>query len=245
MIKEPIEIDVGGSATVWLSETATESQHQPIQVFTEYSLAAETTEALYQIAKRLMDICLVLLGIIALLPIMAVVAVTIKVSDGGPILFQQTRVGKRGRTFKFYKFRSMVVGADAKKAELASQNCHADPRTFKMENDPRITSIGRIIRKYSIDELPQLWNVLKGDMSIVGPRPPVPEEVALYSARDWQRLSVRPGLTCLWQVSGRSRLPFPQQVHLDLQYIRDQSLWLDVVLILRTIPAVLLCRGAA
>jgi lipopolysaccharide/colanic/teichoic acid biosynthesis glycosyltransferase len=138
----------------------------------------------------------------------------------------------------------MVVNAEALKDTLLSQNVHKEGVTFKMKKDPRVTWIGGIIRKLSIDELPQLWCVLKGDMSLVGPRPPVPREVAQYSLADRRRLDVTPGLTCIWQVSGRGDIPFPQQVELDVQYIQSQSFWLDIKLLLKTIPAVLLGKGA-
>jgi lipopolysaccharide/colanic/teichoic acid biosynthesis glycosyltransferase len=194
--------------------------------------------------KRLIDIVVALTMLLLLMPLFIVVGTIIKLTDGGPILFYQVRVGRWGREFPFPKFRSMVLNAEALKDKLLAQNDHGGGVTFKMKNDPRITRIGRIIRKLSIDELPQLWCVLRGDMSLVGPRPPVPREVALYTLADRRRLDVIPGLTCIWQVSGRSNIPFPKQVELDVQYIESQSLWLDIVLLFRTIPAVLLGRGA-
>ncbi|OQY42308.1 MAG: hypothetical protein B6240_14120 [Desulfobacteraceae bacterium 4572_87] len=168
----------------------------------------------------------------------------IKLTDGGPILFWQTRIGLWGKEFPFPKFRSMVVNAEALKDELLEQSDHDDSITFKMKKDPRVTWIGRIIRKLSIDELPQLWCVFKGDMSLVGPRPPVPREVAEYTLADRRRLDVMPGLTCIWQVSGRGDIPFNEQVELDVQYIESRSLWFDIKLLLSTIPAVLLGKGA-
>ena len=194
--------------------------------------------------KRLIDIVVSLAMLILLSPLFLVVAVLIKLTDGGPAIYWQTRVGKWGREFRFPKFRSMVAGADRMKDALLEQNEQADGVTFKMKRDPRVTWIGRFIRKFSIDELPQLWCVLKGDMTLVGPRPPVPREVAEYSLADRRRLDVRPGLTCLWQVSGRSEIPFSRQVELDVSYIESQSLWLDLKILLRTVPAVLLGRGA-
>jgi lipopolysaccharide/colanic/teichoic acid biosynthesis glycosyltransferase len=143
-----------------------------------------------------------------------------------------------------WKFRSMYIDADARLKEIMAQNEMSGGVIFKMKNDPRIIPVGRFIRKASIDELPQLWNVLKGDMSLVGPRPALPSEVNQYSLQDRQRLEVIPGITCIWQVSGRSDIPFPQQVQLDVQYIQSQSLLLDIKLLLKTIPAVLLSRGA-
>jgi len=170
--------------------------------------------------------------------------VLVKLTDGGPMLFIQNRVGRGGQVFRCYKLRSMVVDAERVKKELLAANQHADARTFKIVNDPRITWIGKIARKYSIDELPQLFNVLKGDMSLVGPRPPVPSEVALYNSYDFRRLEVKPGLTCLWQISGRSNLAFPEQVKLDVDYIQRRSLAFDLKILLMTIPAVLTAKGA-
>jgi lipopolysaccharide/colanic/teichoic acid biosynthesis glycosyltransferase len=197
-----------------------------------------------RLLKRAMDILLAVAAIIVLSPVFAVLALLIKLTDHGPVLFWQTRVGQYGREFPFPKFRSMVVNAEKLKEALLAQSDHKDGRTFKMKKDPRITWIGRIIRRGSIDELPQLWCVLKGDMSLVGPRPPVPKEVAQYTLADRRRLDVIPGLTCIWQVSGRADIPFPQQVQLDVQYIESRSLWLDVKLLLKTVPAVLTGKGA-
>lgn len=194
--------------------------------------------------KRFMDIAASLVAMALLSPVFLFVALAIKFTDRGPILFWQKRVGKWGREFPFPKFRSMVTNAEKLKDQLMAQNQHTDQKTFKMKNDPRVTWIGRIIRKLSIDELPQLWCVLKGDMSLVGPRPPVPREVALYTLADRRRLDVTPGLTCIWQVSGRGDIPFPQQVMLDVQYIQSQSFWADIKLLFKTVPAVLLGKGA-
>lgn len=197
-----------------------------------------------RILKRLIDIVGAAAALILLSPLFAAVALAIKLTDGGPALYVQTRVGQWGREFPFPKFRSMRVNADSMKDQLLGQNQHGAGVTFKMKRDPRVTWIGRIIRKLSIDELPQLWCVLKGDMSLVGPRPPVPREVALYTLADRRRLDVIPGLTCIWQVSGRSDIAFPQQVALDVRYIESQSVWVDIQLLLKTIPAVLLGKGA-
>jgi lipopolysaccharide/colanic/teichoic acid biosynthesis glycosyltransferase len=195
--------------------------------------------------KRFIDFAAALAGMVVLAPLFLAVALAIKLTDRGPVLFWQTRVGQYGREFPFPKFRSMVTNAEALKDTLLAQNQHGgEGVTFKMKRDPRITWIGRIIRKLSIDELPQLWNVLIGDMSLVGPRPPVPREVALYTLLDRRRLDVIPGLTCIWQVSGRSDIPFDKQVELDVQYIQSQSLWLDIKLLFLTVPAVLLGKGA-
>src|SRR5262249_44370183 len=159
------------------------------------------------------------------------VALAIKLTDWGPVLFWQIRVGRWGREFPFPKFRSMVRNAEALKEKLLTQNDHGNSVTFKMKRDPRVTTIGRIIRKLSIDELPQLWCVLKGDMSLVGPRPPVRSEVEKYTLADRRRLDAKPGLTCIWQVSGRGDIGFSKQVELDVQYIESQSLWLDFKLL--------------
>jgi lipopolysaccharide/colanic/teichoic acid biosynthesis glycosyltransferase len=194
--------------------------------------------------KRAADMIVSATMLIMLAPLFTVVALCIKLTDNGPVLFWQKRVGLWGREFDFPKFRSMVMNAEQLKDSLLDLSEHTDQRTFKMKRDPRITWIGRIIRKFSIDELPQVWSVLKGDMSLVGPRPPVPREVALYSLEDRRRLDTTPGLTCIWQVSGRGDIAFPEQVELDVQYIESQSLWLDFKILLKTIPAVLSGRGA-
>ena len=195
--------------------------------------------------KRVIDIAGALCLIVALSPLLLVLSAIIKLQDAGPVLFWQTRVGRLGRCFGFPKFRSMVVDADAQIDRLLHRNHHADGSiTFKDKADPRITRVGRILRKYSLDELPQLWSVLVGDMSLVGPRPPLPREVDRYTPRDLRRLEVAPGLTCLWQVSGRGDLPFDEQVDMDLEYIHRQALWLDLVLLLRTPLAVVKGKGA-
>ena len=195
--------------------------------------------------KRTMDVVVAILVLIVLSPLFLVVALAIWLEDGGTPLFWQARVGQWGQEFRFPKFRSMVADAEARKKKLLKTNQHGDGGiTFKLKRDPRITKTGAIIRKLSIDELPQLWCVVRGDMSLVGPRPPVPDEVARYTLADRRRLDVKPGLTCIWQVSGRSELAFDKQVTLDVQYIDSHSLWLDVALLLKTIPAILSGRGA-
>jgi len=180
----------------------------------------------------------------ALLPLLACVAAAIKLTSKGPIFYTQTRVGLRGRLFGMYKFRSMVVDADRQLQQLITKNEQTGP-VFKMRNDPRVTRIGRVIRKFSIDELPQLFNILKGDMSIVGPRPPVPSEVAQYKPWQRRRLSVRPGLTCFWQVQGRNEIGFDEWMLLDLQYVDQWSVAKDLELISRTVPVVVTGRGAS
>jgi exopolysaccharide biosynthesis polyprenyl glycosylphosphotransferase len=193
--------------------------------------------------KRVTDIVLVGMGLIVLAPILALIALAVKLDSRGPVFYGQLRLGKDGRQFKMLKFRSMNVDADKRLSELKQQNEATGP-LFKMRRDPRVTRVGRFIRRWSLDELPQLINVFRGEMSLVGPRPPMPSEVAEYE--DWQlgRLRAVPGVTGLWQVSGRSEVPFHDMVRLDLHYIRNWSLALDVEILLRTIPAVLTSRGA-
>jgi lipopolysaccharide/colanic/teichoic acid biosynthesis glycosyltransferase len=185
------------------------------------------------------------LGLIVLsFPMLLLIALLIKLEDRGPVIFRQTRVGKNGRLFQMFKFRSMCRDAEQKMAELLEFNEHKNGVTFKIKEDPRVTRIGKYLRKYSLDELPQFFNVLCGDMSLVGPRPPVPGEVALYSLEDRRRLWITPGITCFWQVGGRSDIDFHGQVKLDLDYIEQQSFWTDLKILLRTIPAVLWSKGA-
>ena len=206
-------------------------------------LWAAVVSATYAL-KRLLDIVGGLALLVALLPVFATLALLVRLDSPGPIFFSQTRVGRWGRTFRMLKFRSMYVDAEQRKAALMAANEMQGGVTFKMKQDPRITKVGRFIRKASLDELPQLWNVVRGEMSLVGPRPPVPSEVAAYAPEDRRRLDGVPGITCLWQVSGRSTIPFPEQVRLDVQYLESQSFWLDIKLLFKTIPAVLLGRGA-
>ena len=194
--------------------------------------------------KRLMDLLLACLALILLLPVFFVVALAIVLEDGRPVFFVQKRVGINGREFRFYKFRSMCRDAELRKDLLQAKNDSCDGVIFKLKNDPRMTKVGRFIRRFSLDELPQLLNVLLGDMAVVGPRPPLPREVAKYTLVERKRLHVKPGLTCLWQIQGRSEIPFKQQVRLDLQYIQSQSVWKDLVIILKTIPAVFFGKGA-
>ena len=201
-------------------------------------------KAWYELLKRCIDRIGAGVGLLLLSPLFAFLAALIKLESSGPVLFSQTRIGLAGEPFRCWKFRSMYVDAEQRKEELLAQNEMAGGTTFKMKKDPRITRVGAFIRKASIDELPQLWNVFRGDMSLVGPRPPVPREVDQYTARERQRLFVKPGITCIWQVSGRSDLPFPEQVMLDIEYIQKRSLWMDIKLLLRTLPAVLFARGA-
>ena len=194
--------------------------------------------------KRLMDILLSVIAVILGSPVFLITALLVKVTSPGPIIFSQVRVGRYGRHFKFYKFRSMYIDAEARKAELMNHNESGDGVIFKMKHDPRITPVGRFIRKFSIDELPQLFNVLLGDMSLVGPRPPLPSEVRTYTLEERKRLNITPGITCLWQVSGRSELPFSKQIALDKEYIASRGVWKDFLILLKTIPAILTGKGA-
>lgn len=195
------------------------------------------------LVKRLIDIVGATVGLMCLSPLFLVLSIAIKLDSKGPLIFAQKRVGKNGRSFDFYKFRSMVVNAEELKEKLAKVN-EADGPVFKIKDDPRVTKVGRFIRKYSIDELPQLYNVLIGDMSLVGPRPPLPREVEQYGDWEWRRLEVTPGLTCIWQVSGRSNISFDKWMELDIYYIENWSLWLDLKILLETIPAVFRGSGA-
>lgn len=205
---------------------------------------ADARRGLYPAAKRALDVIGAGCGLLALLPLILPLALWIRLDSPGPVLFGQTRIGRRGRPFRCWKLRSMYVDAEQRKAALLAENEMDGGTTFKMRRDPRITRVGRFIRKASIDELPQLWNVFVGDMSLVGPRPPVPMEVKQYTAHQRQRLAVKPGITCIWQVRGRSDIPFEGQVALDIAYISKRSLSLDIRILLATVPAVLFARGA-
>jgi exopolysaccharide biosynthesis polyprenyl glycosylphosphotransferase len=195
------------------------------------------------VVKRALDLMLSSLGLLAVLPIWLLVVAAIRVESPGPAIFVQERVGLRGRRFRFYKFRSMYVDAEKRLADVMTQN-EVDGPVFKIRNDPRVTRVGAFLRRTSLDELPQLVNVLMGEMSLVGPRPPLPREVEQYRPSDAVRLNVKPGLTCLWQISGRSNVSFDDWMELDREYIRNLSLWLDVSILLRTVGAVLTMRGA-
>ena len=206
-------------------------------------VASEKVHHAYLWAKRIFDVLLSVTALIALSPLMLLTAVCIKAEDGGPVFYSQFRAGKNGKAFRFYKFRSMYIHAEQKLGELKNNN-ESDGPAFKICRDPRITRVGRIIRKLSIDELPQLINVLQNEMSIVGPRPPLLNEVAQYTREQMHRLDVKPGLTCYWQCSGRSDLSFEKWMELDMKYIRERSIWTDFKIILLTFPAVLTGRGA-
>ncbi len=202
------------------------------------------TDEAQLVGKRLLDIFGGIVGIVLAGPIMIIAALSIKLDSKGPVFFRQVRAGRNGRKFTMYKFRSMVIDAEAKKAALMHLNEMGGP-VFKIKRDPRITAVGRFIRKTSIDELPQFFNIVMGDMSLVGPRPPLPSEVDDYEAWQRRRLSVKPGLTGLWQVSGRNQVDFDEWMQLDLQYIDSWSLWLDIKILLKTVPTVLFHKGAS
>lgn len=194
--------------------------------------------------KRSIDIALSVVLLIVFSPLILAAVMAIKATSNGPVLFTQTRSGMNGRKFKLYKFRTMIVGAEVKRRELEKMN-EMDGPVFKIKKDPRITAVGRMLRKLSIDEIPQLFNILKGDMSIVGPRPPLPVEVELYKMWQRRRLSLKPGLTCIWQVSGRNRIQFEKWMEMDLEYIDQWSLWLDTKILVRTVFVVLFGYGAS
>jgi exopolysaccharide biosynthesis polyprenyl glycosylphosphotransferase len=193
--------------------------------------------------KRALDVALIILTAPLLLPLTLMLMLLIRLDSPGPALFRQQRVGKHGKLFTCYKFRTMVIDAEARKAELVALN-EADGPLFKIRRDPRVTRVGRLLRRSSLDELPQLWNVLSGEMSLVGPRPALPEEVALYEPWHRRRLEVMPGLTGLWQVLGRSNTTFDEMVQLDIYYAENWSVNTDLRILLRTIPAVLSSNGA-
>jgi lipopolysaccharide/colanic/teichoic acid biosynthesis glycosyltransferase len=224
-----------------------ESEATPDEIETEKMYVAQAMEVLFMKPlpawKRGLDVVGALVGLTIAAPVMLVAAVAIKVTSPGPVFFTQRRDTINGRPFKIYKFRTMCVDAESKKAELRAQS-EQDGPAFKMAKDPRVTSLGRLLRKTSIDELPQLFNVLLGDMSLVGPRPLPCEESNRCEAWQRRRLDVTPGLTCIWQVRGRSKVSFSEWARMDVEYIRSRSLLSDLKLILKTIPAVLFRRGA-
>ncbi len=197
----------------------------------------------YRLLKRLFDLAASLIGLVLLLPLFPFIVALIKLDSPGPVFFRQVRVGKRGRLFTCWKFRSMVADAEERKLVLGHLN-EVTGAAFKIRNDPRVTDVGRFIRRSSLDEFPQLFNVLRGEMSIVGPRPQIPDEARQYSPSQALRLMVKPGLTCLWQVSGRSHLDFDEWMALDLEYVRRRDLWLDAWILTHTLPAVIARKGA-
>ena len=208
------------------------------------SFATTPTSLTQLMLKRAVDVALAALLLVLALPAVGLVALLIKLTSGGSVLFRQTRCGLNGRAFTLYKFRTMVEDAEERRRELEHLNEMNGP-VFKLRSDPRVTAVGRFLRKYSLDELPQLWNVLRGDMSLVGPRPPIPEEVRRYQRWQRRRLAMKPGLTCLWQISGRNEVDFDRWMQLDLEYIDSWTPMLDVKILLKTIPVVLSGRGAS
>ena len=194
----------------------------------------ERSNVLYEVIKRIIDIVASFTGLIVLSPLMLVVSILIKLESKGEVIFKQKRVGLNGKEFYMYNFRSMVINAEELKKQLESQNEMSGPM-FKIKDDPRITKVGKFIRKTSIDELPQLINVIKGDMSLVGPRPSLPKEVKKFEPWMMERLEVKPGLTCIWQISGRNNIDFEDWMKLDIKYVRERSIKLDIKLILKTV----------
>lgn len=212
------------------------------ETITKQLLASKST---YFFVKRILDVMGSVVGLILLIPLFLITAFLMKIEEpNGPIFFSQVRVGKDGENFKMYKFRSMCIDAEDKLVELLQHN-EIEGAMFKMKDDPRVTKVGKFIRKTSIDELPQLWNVVKGDMSLVGPRPPLIREVAEYNKYDMQRLLVKPGCTGLWQVSGRNDVGFSEMVELDIQYIQNLSILNDIKIILNTVKVMLKPNGAS
>jgi exopolysaccharide biosynthesis polyprenyl glycosylphosphotransferase len=208
------------------------------------SFATTPTSQLQLMLKRTLDVALAALLLFLGLPIAGMIALTIKLTSGGSVLFRQTRCGLNGRSFTLYKFRTMVANAEERRRDLLHLNEMNGP-VFKLRSDPRVTRLGRLLRRFSLDELPQLWNVLRGDMSLVGPRPPIPEEVAQYQRWQRRRLAMKPGLTCLWQISGRNNVDFDRWMQLDLEYIDSWSPMLDLKILLKTVPVVLSGKGAS
>lgn len=208
------------------------------------AVPASGTDAFpYRLLKRSLDLSVAILGLVLTLPLFPVIAVLIKLDSKGRVFFAQKRVGRHGHLFTCYKFRSMVADAENQKVKLAALNEASGP-AFKIRQDPRITAIGSFLRRSSLDEMPQLFNVLLGQMSVVGPRPQIPTEVELYEPWHRARLVVKPGITCLWQISGRSQVGFDEWMRLDLEYIRRRSLRTDLFILLRTLPAVMARKGA-
>lgn len=197
----------------------------------------------YIAGKRLFDLAVGLLVFVFVIPIVPLIALMIKLDSPGPVFYLQDRIGRGGRPFRFYKFRSMYREADRRRNELESRNEQEGP-VFKIKADPRITPVGQFLRRSSVDEIPQILNVLRGEMSIVGPRPPLPVEVARYQPWHRRRLDVKPGITCLWQIAGRSQIGFDEWMRLDMEYLRTRSLRTDLAIFLKTLPAVMARRGA-
>jgi len=219
------------------------SEHPSVAIETDLVAVVPPPARGYEIRRRIADIIISMLCLLAVLPLCALVAAAIVITSPGSVLFRQRRIGRNGRPFMVYKFRTMYQDAERRRAALAEQNEASGP-LFKMRRDPRITKVGKVLRRCSLDELPQLLNVIRGDMALVGPRPALPDEVAQYNHQQRLRLIATPGITGLWQVSGRSDLSFERAVQLDLEYVCCRSTWLDAKILLRTVPAVVSGRGA-
>ena len=219
------------------------STHSASHAAARFAPSQTRVSPLDALLRRALDITVSLAALLLLLPILAVIAFLIRLDSAGPVLFIQRRVGKDGQEFPVFKFRSMYIDAEKRLDALLGENERTGP-VFKMRQDPRVTRVGRVLRKFSLDEVPQLLNVLRGEMSLVGPRPALPREVALYTPEQRHRLSVTPGLTGLWQVSGRANLSFEKSMELDLEYIHRQSFAFNLVLLVRTVPAVVFGHGA-
>ncbi len=224
-----------------------DNQQPIIESFTSWDDSAVQFELsdsrLYRFLKRLFDLLVGGVFLVLLIPVFPIIALMIKLDTRGGVLYKQVRVGKDGHLFKFYKFRSMVHNADASLGQVIDLN-EQDGPIFKIKTDPRITTVGRFLRRSSLDEIPQIFNVIKGDMSIVGPRPPLPSEVAGYKPWHRRRLEVKPGITCLWQISGRSQISFNEWMRLDLEYLKNRSIKTDFLILLKTLPAVIARKGA-
>ena len=232
----------GAAAATWPGLVAATGGHAHAHAMPIYEAPVEQGFYLL-VGKRLLDVVGAALGLVLASPILLVAAVLIRLESRGPVFYRSMRIGKGARPFPFFKLRSMVDGAERHRHTLAHLN-ETDGPVFKIAADPRVTRVGRVLRVTSIDEVPQLWNVLRGDMSLVGPRPPIAEEVMQYEPWQLRRLDVLPGITCLWQISGRSRIGFQEWMRLDLEYIKHRSFWLDLKILIRTIPAVLSREGA-
>jgi len=241
--------DSAGCNVYTLARPATMTGHVPNLVWLRGVPLVQLTRPGLQgqqlVFKRVVDLIVAALGLVVLAPVFAAVAIAVRLSSPGPIIFRQRRVGAGGRQFDILKFRSMVDGADAQRAQLTANSIYGDGRLFKLWRDPRVTGVGRFIRRTSLDELPQLWNVLRGEMSLVGPRPPLPSEVALYEEHHYSRFDMKPGITGPWQVNGRNRVTdFDEVIRLETAYLRRWMIWKDFAILLRTIPVVLRMDGA-
>jgi len=235
-------------ADLWLRRCAA-AQHPLGRLFLTLHVTVQRLRAHWlahgpEALKRAFDLEVSFLLMVLVSPLLLLIALLVKLEDGGPVFFAQTRVGRFGREFKMFKIRSMCLDAEQRLEALLGKSHHKEGVTFKIKDDPRITRVGKWLRKFSLDELPQLYNVFIGDMSMVGPRPPVPREVAKYSPADRRRLAIKPGITCIWQISGRSEIDFSGQVQLDVNYIEQQNFWMDFIILARTVPAVVSGKGA-